>query len=86
MVTHDIESESLPAHVSICQERYQALEHRLDQVEHKIAEIHSVLRDIRDDIQDIRDHHAQRWDTAQIALIGLLTTIIGALATHIIST
>ena len=84
MIHHDIESESLPAHVSICQERYQALEHRLDQVEHKIAEVHRVLRDIRDDLQDIRDHHAQRWDTAQIATIGILMTIIGALATRLL--
>ena len=83
MITHDIESESLPAHVSICQERYQALKHRLDQVEHKITEIHAVLRDIRDDIQDIRDNNAQRWDTAQIALIGLLMSVVGALTAHI---
>ena len=84
MITHDIESESLPAHVSICQERYQALEHRLDQVEHKITEIHQILRDIRDDLQDMREHHARRWDTAQIAIIAVLMSLVGALASHVL--
>lgn len=83
MIEHEIESESLPAHVSICQERYRSLETRLNQVEDKITQIHTVLRDIRDDLQDIRDHHAQRWDTAQIAIIGILMSVIGALIARI---
>lgn len=83
MATHDIETESLPAHVSICQERYRALESRLDQVEARIMDLHTVLRDIRDDLQDLRDSHSQRWNSAQIGTIGLLMTIIGAMAARL---
>jgi hypothetical protein len=83
MTAHDIETESLPAHVSICQERYRALESRLDQVETRIEQIHQVLRDIRDDIQDIRDNHAQRWNSAQIGTIAVLMTMIGAMAARL---
>lgn len=83
MIEHDIEAQSLPAHVGICQERYRALESRLDQVESRIEQIHQVLREICADLKDMRDQHAHRWDSAQIATIAVLMTIVGAMATRL---
>jgi len=84
VMEHDIESESLPAHVSICQERYRALEHKFEEVDRKIDSINTVLVSIRDDITKITADNHNRWSSAQIAVIGLLMSIIGALIGHII--
>ena len=83
MEPHDIESSSLPAHVSLCQERYRALEHRFEEVETKIDRINSTLLEIRIDLSDLRDAHHTRWNTAQLSVIGVLTTIIGALLARV---
>lgn len=83
MEQHDIESESLPAHVSLCQERYRALEHRFEEVETKIDKINSTLLEIRIDLSDLRDAQHSRWNTAQMSLIGVLTAVIGGLLGHI---
>ena len=76
---HDIESNSLPAHVSICQERYRALEARFEEVEAKIDRINATLLEIRIDLSDLRDAQHTRWNTAQMSLIGVLTAVIGGL-------
>lgn len=79
MSSHDIESENLAAHVSICQERYRALEHRIIEMEQKIDAVNTVLREIRDDIADLRNNHHTRWNSAQIGLIGVMASVIGVL-------
>jgi hypothetical protein len=43
----DIESESLPTHVSLCQERYKRLEDRLESVEHKLDEMSKTIEKMR---------------------------------------
>lgn len=85
MDQHDIESESLPAHVSICQERYRALETKFIEVDRKIDSVNAVLVSIRDDINQITTDNHHRWSSAQIAVIGLLTSVIGALIGYIIT-
>ena len=79
MIHHDIETESLPAHVSICQERYQALEHRFIEVENKIDRINMSLLEIKHEIERLGQRHNDSWNTAQIAVIGVLASIVGAL-------
>ena len=46
-MTTDIESESLPTHVSLCQERYRRLEDRLESVENKLDEITRTIEQMR---------------------------------------
>lgn len=79
METHDIESENLAAHVSLCQERYRALEHRFSEVEQKIDRVCATLVEIKSDLDQLRESQHTRWNTAQIAVIGLLTSVIGLL-------
>lgn len=74
MDIHDIEKTSLEAHVSLCQERYMSLQHRIEVLEQKIERIELVLLDIRNDIQQLGDRYNKKWDTTQMAVItGLLS-------------
>jgi hypothetical protein len=83
MREHDIESESLPAHVSICQERYNALEAKFQSVDEKITKINLVLEDIRTDLLALGQSQNNRWNSMQISVIGMLMTVIGALGARL---
>ena len=80
---HDIESESLPAHVSLCQERYRALEARLDGMEEKIQKIESLVLDIHNNLQKLSNRQNDRWSAAQVGVISLLISVIGALSARL---
>lgn len=73
---HDIESESLPAHVSICQERYRHLENRLDRVDARLDSIDHNLEQIQHSIKSITDQHQNRWQHLQWAVIGGLWSLV----------
>jgi len=80
--THEIESESLPAHVSLCAERYKHLDSRITSIEKHLIAIDITLSEIRDAIN--ADHKAQfkqflGW--ASIIITSLLATC-GWLITH----
>jgi hypothetical protein len=83
MREHDIESESLPAHVSICQERYNALEAKFQSVTESINRINLVLEDIRTDLVALNQSQNSRWNSMQIGVIGVLMTVIGALGARL---
>lgn len=81
---HDIESESLPAHVSLCQERYKALEGRLDAMEIKIEKIESMITDIHEKVLSIGQGQDSRWNHFQWMLIGLLISAVGFLSSRLL--
>ena len=81
---YDIESESLPAHVSLCQERYRALEARLDQMEIKIANVESMIIEIHQKVLSIGQGQDHRWNHFQWMLIGLLVSAVGFLSSHLL--
>ena len=79
---HDIEEQSLPAHVSLCAERYKHLDARITNIEKHLLAIDITLSEIRDAIN--HDHKAQlkqflTW--ASVIIAGLLGTC-GWLITH----
>lgn len=80
---YDIESESLPAHVSLCQERYRALEARLDTMEEKIQKIESLVQDIHNNLQKLSNRQNDRWSSAQIGVISVLISVIGFLSARL---
>jgi len=43
MSATDIEKQHLEAHVELCQERYQQLEHRLSIIEKKVESVHNDI-------------------------------------------
>lgn len=83
MQAHDIESESLEAHVSICQERYQALERRFDSLESRIDRLEVLITDIHNDIENINKHNNNQWDRAKDVIIGLLFASSAWLASQV---
>lgn len=80
----DIESESLPAHVSICHQRYLHLESRLADVDRRIGKIESGIEDIKRELQGIAAANSSRWTNAQIAVIGILMGVVGWLLPKIL--
>lgn len=83
MSQHDIESENLPAHVSICQERYRALNSRLERVETSIDKIEVLIQDMHAKIDDMRQHHNHKWDHTQLAVISGLFGVCVYLVTQL---
>lgn len=81
-MTHPIETENLAAHVSLCEERYRALDARFTHLEHKIDDLAQVVQDIHTDLHALRDRTSDRWNTLQVSVIGVLLTITGALIAH----
>lgn len=80
---HAIENTNLEAHVSICQERYQALERRFEHVENKIDAISTTIEDIHQHVHALAQAQSDRWSAAQIGVIGVLMAIIGFLTSQI---
>jgi hypothetical protein len=76
---HEIENESLPAHVSICQERYLALGHRLQQVEQRLDSVDVQLQAIMSMINQVHQDQQAQWTQARNWLIGTLLSIVATL-------
>lgn len=65
-----IEKESLEAHVEICQQRYETLEHRLSRIEEKVIEVNETISE---------NNHAMIKvivGSAGTIVAGLLSTIV----------
>jgi uncharacterized protein YhaN len=77
---HAIETTNLEAHVSICQERYAALEKRFTHVEQKIDDLAVTVKDIHDHVHVLSDRESQRWTAVHVGVIGVLMSIIGFMA------
>lgn len=82
MSQFDIESESLPAHVSICQERYKQLDTRIGSVEKHLIAIDITLSEIRDALNHDRKEQFQRFLTWSGVIITALLGSCGWLLTH----
>jgi hypothetical protein len=81
----NIETENLAAHVSLCQQRYAALQYRLDALEINLTKIEKMVVDIHHQMIAINDRNATRWGAAQVSLICLLLTVLGfLLAKHFV--
>ena len=76
MTEHDIESQSLPAHVSICQERYVSLERRFESVDAKITDLGSMICDIHDRMDAISQSTQDRFQSWHWAVSGSLATAV----------
>ena len=82
----DIERESLEAHVSLCELRYQNLERRITDVETKLESVNTLLLQIRDSLAQLPAQQTQlqnqKWEKFQWWLIAVLGAVAGwALAT-----
>jgi len=79
---HEIESESLAAHVALCAERYQDLDNRINRIEKKLTDIDITLCEIRDEIKkDRKDNFRLFLGWAGVIITTLLASL-GWVITH----
>jgi hypothetical protein len=77
--TIEQESESLPTHVSLCAQRYHALETRLDKVELRLDELAVVVKEY---IKTTRVTIIQAVAAILVAGIGATGTIVSVIINH----
>lgn len=77
-----IETENLEAHVSICQERYLALEGKIDRLEHRLGDLETLVRDISDKLNKMEQRQTNHWFTIGGSTIITLVAIIGWFFVH----
>lgn len=71
--TTEIENESLPAHVSICSQRYKQLELRLVTLEVKMD---SVQKDLIESQKSLKNTIITSASSIVVALLGVIGTIL----------
>lgn len=71
--TTEIENESLPAHVSICSQRYKQLELRLVTLEVKMD---SVQKDLIESQKSLKTTIITSASSIVVALLGVIGTIL----------
>ena len=74
-----IETENLEAHVSICQERYEALDAKIDRLEARMKDVELTLLDIVDKLHKMESKQQTQWANTGGALIIVLVSVIGFL-------
>jgi hypothetical protein len=78
----DIERNSLEAHVSLCELRYQALNDRLDRVEADLGELKSLIQDLGQALQSQRNYQNNYWNRVQWSVIGGLIAVVAWAVSH----
>lgn len=73
----DIEETSLEAHVKICQERYEALDYKLDQVDRKFTSVEQKIENLCHSIEAIKTDINSSKNNGFLYIIGLLLTVLG---------
>lgn len=81
----DIEKESLEAHVELCAERYEKLEHKLNAVEKKVEKLEEHVVAIRETLAGSGDRQSKQIIAIGTAIISVLITGIITLTVHFIN-
>ena len=66
----EIERQSLDAHVSICELRYQALNDQLARLNTDLGELKSMIQNLAQDLESQRANSDNYWSRVQWAVIG----------------
>jgi len=77
--TIEQESEDLPTHVSLCAQRYHALESRLDKMEERLNDL---ALSVKEYIKSTKVSMIQAVSTIIVALIGATGTICAVIINH----
>lgn len=80
MSSTDIEKKNLEAHVELCAERYEALDHKLTNLDNRLNKVEEHVIEIRDNIVHKTGGINKQTITMLMGVAGiLLTTILGLL-------
>ena len=85
MSSTDIEKKSLEAHVELCAERYEQLEHKLTTLDKRVAKIESGIDDIKEAIGKSSIGQSKQLITIGTTLMGVGVTAIIGLLVHLIN-
>lgn len=73
MATHNIERNSLDAHVSICEERYRNLADRLESTDQRLAKLEIMLTEIHAALREHQLGQNEKWIWLRdVVIVGLL--------------
>lgn len=79
----DIEKKSLEAHVELCAERYNALEHQLSTLESKIVSVGSMVKEVKECVSKMSEKQNDRIINWGVGIIGFLVASIVGLVAYI---
>lgn len=85
MSSTDIEKKSLEAHVELCAERYEQLEHKLTTLDKRVAKIEDGIHDIKEAIGKSTLGQSKQLITIGTTLLGVGVTAIIGLLVHLIN-
>lgn len=85
MSSTDIEKKSLEAHVELCAERYEQLEHKLNSLDNRVAKIEHGIDDIKQAIGNSSLAQSKQLITIGTTLLGVGITAIIGLLVHLIN-
>ena len=75
----ELEKESLEAHVDLCSERYTTLVRELKGMSTRMEKFEKTLSELRDMMIRLKTDRQQQLINWGIAVIGVLTSAVGAL-------
>lgn len=70
----NIEKTNLEAHVELCAERYEKLEHKLEAVEKKVEQLEHHIIDIKQTLAGAGDRQSKQLIAIGTAIISVLIT------------
>jgi len=73
-VSTNIEKTNLEAHVELCAERYEKLEHKLEAVEKKVEQLEHHVIDIKQTLAGAGDRQSKQLIAIGTAIISVLIT------------
>jgi predicted nucleic acid-binding Zn-ribbon protein len=85
MSSTDIEKKSLEAHVELCAERYEQLEHKLTSLDKRVAKIETGVDEIKEAIGKSSLAQSRQLVTIGTTLMGVGITAIIGLLVHLIN-
>jgi predicted nucleic acid-binding Zn-ribbon protein len=71
----DIEKKSLEAHVELCAERYNQLEHRFEHMNNKINSLEILMREVHDMVARINEKRTDQVISWGLGIIGGLVAV-----------
>jgi hypothetical protein len=82
----EIEKTSLEAHVELCAERYDNMEHKMTTMETRLAKVETIVSDIKNMLIEKETLAYKKLISFGIGIIGSLITALMGLVMYILKT
>jgi hypothetical protein len=86
MTIRPIERTSLEAHVDLCAERYENMEHKMTTMETRLAKVEAIVSDIKNMLVEKETMAYRKLISFGIGIIGSLLTALLGLVIYIMKT